>query len=80
MKRYIGLAFVGPIAALIGVVFLAGQGQILGGVMMFSSGGILYLVFQDIAPQAYLQRNWAPPLGAVLGYGLGLFGHLLMTP
>lgn len=40
-------------------------------------GGILYLVFQDIAPQAKLSRHWGPPLGAVLGFALGLIAELV---
>ena len=45
--------------------------------MLFASGGILYSVFQDIAPQVPLQRHWAPPLGAVAGFLLGMIGQLL---
>ncbi|MEQ9262099.1 MAG: hypothetical protein RLP14_02950 [Owenweeksia sp.] len=45
--------------------------------MVFSSGGILFLTFQDIAPQARLEKHWAPTLGAVLGFALGLMGHML---
>jgi ZIP family zinc transporter len=43
-----------------------------------AAGGILYLLFQDIAPQARLARRWAPTLGAVVGFGLGLLGDLLI--
>ena len=46
--------------------------------MLLSAGGILYLIFEDIAPQAPLERAWAPPLGAVAGFTLGLVGHLLI--
>ena len=41
-------------------------------------GGILYLIFQDIAPQSRLDRHWAPPLGAIFGFAVGLTGHALM--
>lgn len=41
--------------------------------------GILYLTFQDIAPQSRLERHWAPPLGAVLGFALALVGQLLLA-
>ena len=44
--------------------------------MLFAAGGILYLVFQDIAPQAKLAAHWGPPLGAVLGFALGLAGTM----
>jgi ZIP family zinc transporter len=46
--------------------------------MLFAAGGILYLVFQDIAPQAKLAKHWGPPLGAVLGFALGVLGTMLV--
>jgi ZIP family zinc transporter len=46
--------------------------------MLFAAGGILYSVFQDLAPQARLARHWGPPLGAVLGFALGIAGHMLI--
>lgn len=67
---------VGPLAAGFGMVVLSGQQAILGGVMMFSSGGILYLLFQDVAPQVPMARHWSPPFGAVAGFMLGMAGHL----
>ncbi len=52
---------------------------VLGWLMLFSAGGILYLMYQDIAPQIPLARHWSPPLGAILGFALGLLGHILTT-
>jgi len=72
------LVFLGPIAGLLGFFFLSEQKAVLGAIMLFSSGGILYLIFQDIAPQSHLKRHWAPPLGAVLGFCLALFAEMLM--
>ncbi|THK42393.1 divalent cation transporter [Methylophaga sp. SB9B] len=69
----------GPIAGLAGYFFLSEHPAILGAIMLFASGGILYLVFQDIAPQSKLARHWAPPLGAVFGFCLALFSHLLLV-
>ena len=43
-----------------------------------AAGGILYLIFQDLAPQAQLKNHWFPPLGAVSGFALGLLGLLWM--
>jgi zinc transporter, ZIP family len=68
----------GPLAAFVGGEYLSNQTFALGFIMLFSAGGILYLVFQDIAPQAYLKKRWLPPLGAVFGYSLGLVGHLFL--
>lgn len=77
-KRILGLMFLlvplGPIVATAGWIYLKDYPVLLGAVMLFASGGILYLIFQDIAPQSRMQRHWAPPLGAVLGFGLGMLG------
>jgi len=47
--------------------------------MLFAAGGILYSVFQDIAPQAKLDRHWLPALGAIAGFMLGLAGHMIIS-
>jgi ZIP family zinc transporter len=67
---------IGPLLAAAGWLFLAERLQAVGAVMLFASGGILYLIFQDIAPQARLRNHWFPPLGAVSGFALGLLGVL----
>lgn len=72
------LVITGPLAGLLGYFFLSDRPLILGGVMLMASGGILYLIFQDIAPQSRLTRHWAPPLGAVVGFCLALFSHDLV--
>jgi|TARA_B110000037_G_scaffold222744_1_gene299239 ZIP family zinc transporter len=46
--------------------------MVIDGLLLFAAGGILYVVFQDIAPQAKLKKHWLPSLGAVLGFALGL--------
>lgn len=71
------LALLGPVCGVVGWFWLADQDAVLGSIMLFASGGILYLTFQDIAPQARLERHWAPPLGAVLGFALALVGEML---
>jgi ZIP family zinc transporter len=70
---------IGPMVALMGWAWFGGESVLLGSVMLFASGGILYLIFQDIAPQSHMQRHWAPPLGAVLGFGTGLLGKMLVV-
>lgn len=74
---FVGMALLGPLAALLGFHVLASQPVVVACIMLFAAGGILYLVFQDIAPQARLEKHWSPPLGAVLGFALGLAGKLL---
>ena len=74
-----GLALAGPVAGLLGYYFLASSPVLLGSIMLVASGGILYLIFQDIAPQSKLERHWTPPLGAVVGFCLALFSNDLVS-
>ncbi|MGB6346613.1 MAG: hypothetical protein WBF40_04560 [Methyloceanibacter sp.] len=70
----------GPIAAYVGHAFLASAPTLLGGVMLFAAGGIIYLTFEDIAPQAVLRQHWAPPLAAVAGFLLGILSRVALVP
>ena len=78
VRRMLLLALLGPVCGAVGWFWLAGFDAALGAIMLFAAGGILYLTFQDIAPQARLARHWTPPLGAVLGFALALAGELLL--
>jgi ZIP family zinc transporter len=73
------MALLGPAAGLSGYFFLADAHEFVAGIMLFAAGGILYIIFQDIAPQAVLEKHWAPPLGAVAGFLLGLVGKMLVS-
>jgi ZIP family zinc transporter len=74
----LAVSFLGPLAALLGHYFLQSREQVTAVIMAFSSGGILYLIFQDIAPQAVMRRHWSPPLGAILGFLLGMLGSVVI--
>lgn len=71
-------ALLGPVAGLGGYFLLGNAPSVVAAIMLFAAGGILYLTFQDIAPQAKLEQRWAPPLGAVLGFMLGVMGHMMV--
>lgn len=73
---FVLMAFLGPVAGLIGYFLLSGYMQIVSGIMLFASGGIMYLIFQDIAPQAKLKNHWSPPLSAVAGFLIGVIGKV----
>jgi ZIP family zinc transporter len=75
---FAGLALLGPACAAVGFAFLSEMPVVLGVIMMFAAGGILYLIVQDIAPEAHEGRKWSPPLGAVFGFTLGLWGDFLI--
>ncbi|MEM7744463.1 MAG: divalent cation transporter [Pseudomonadota bacterium] len=74
---FTALALLGPLSAAAGYWLLQPLPDVLGSIMLFAAGGILYLIIQDIAPKVALRRAWAPPLGAVFGFGLGLVGQAL---
>lgn len=71
------LALCGPVSGIIGFIWLAEWPALIASIMLFASGGILYAVFQDIAPKVLLEKHWAPPMGAVMGFALGLIGFML---
>jgi ZIP family zinc transporter len=72
------ISFLGPVAGCTGYFFLQGNPALTAGIMSFAAGGILYLIFQDIAPQSTMRRRWAPPLGAVLGFTVGMVGKQII--
>ena len=80
-RRIIGLftlmAFSGPLMALMGFYWLADYPAVVSCIMLFAAGGILYSLLQDIAPQVKMDNHWAPPLGGVLGFMIGLLGYML---
>ena len=71
------MALLGPIAGVSGYLWLSDSPEVIAAIMLFASGGILYSIFQDLAPQVKLEKHWAPPMGAVLGFVLGLFGLMI---
>lgn len=74
---FVLLALAGPVAGLAAYYWLADYKALVSAIMLIAAGGILYAVFQDIAPQVRLEKHWGPPLGAVLGFVLGLIGFML---
>ncbi|MDP4626145.1 MAG: hypothetical protein NWT08_13520 [Akkermansiaceae bacterium] len=75
---FAALVPVGTIAGVAGYFLLGDSPMVVDGLLLFAAGGILYVVFQDIAPQAKLKKHWLPSLGAVIGFAIGLLGHLLI--
>ncbi|MFH2137377.1 MAG: divalent cation transporter [Candidatus Omnitrophota bacterium] len=68
------LSFLGVFSALAGRYFLINKPELTAGIMLFSAGGILYLIFQDIAPLSKIKKHWEPALGASLGFLVGMIG------
>ncbi len=76
---FFAISLIGPLAAFLGFQLVTSHLNLLKIVMLGSAGGILYLVFQDIAPQAKLENRWLPGFGAVCGFLVGMIGYLIMT-
>ncbi len=72
------LSFSGIIGALTGHFFLSDSPVITAHLMIFASGGILYLIFNDIAPESKLTGSYLTSLGATLGFLIGIMGEMLV--
>ncbi|MCK5214318.1 MAG: divalent cation transporter [Candidatus Omnitrophica bacterium] len=72
------LSFSGIIAAISGYYLLSNMPQLTASLMLLSSGGILYLIFQDIAPMSKMQKSWFPALGVNFGFLVGMIGQKLL--
>lgn len=76
---FILMALLGPISGVSGYLWLSEHHDVIAAIMLFASGGILYSIFQDLAPQVKLEKHWAPPMGAVFGFVLGMLGLMMTT-
>ena len=72
------LSFSGIIAAILGYYLLSDMPKLTASMMLFASGGILYLIFQDIAPMSKLNKSWFPALGASFGFLVGMIGQKIL--
>ncbi|TWU23214.1 zinc transporter ZupT [Novipirellula galeiformis] len=69
----------GPLAGWVGYQYLSDYPRVVGFIMLFAASGILYLTFQDLAPQSKVENQRAPAIGAVLGFLLGVVGQALLA-
>ncbi len=69
------LSFFGVLGALFGHFVLSDYQQITAHLMIFASGGILYLLIQDIIPESKLDKNYLTAIGATLGFLVGIIGE-----
>ena len=68
----------GPAFGTVGWFIAAKYAPVIGATMLFAAGGVLYLIFQDIAPQSRREKHWGPALGAVLGFALAMLGQVIV--
>lgn len=71
-------SFFGIAGALFGHWVLSDYPDLTAHLMTFASGGILYLLVQDIIPESKLSKNYLTSLGATLGFLLGMVGEKLI--
>lgn len=78
LMTLLAVSLLGPVAACFGYFFFRDQEEVTASIMTFAGGGIMYLIFQDIAPQSKMRNHWIPALGAVLGFTIGMIGNQLV--
>ncbi len=69
------LSFFGIGGALIGHFFLSDMPQITALLMIFASGGILYLLVRDIIPTSKYEKSYLASTGACIGFLVGIIGE-----
>ena len=72
------LSFFGIVGALLGHYFLTESTTITAHLMTFASGGILYLLIQDIIPASKLDKSYLISLGATAGFLVGIIGSKIV--
>ena len=72
------MSFFGVLGALLGHYFLSDYPDLTAHLMIFASGGILYLLIQDIIPESKLEKKHLTSLGAILGFLVGIVGEKLV--
>ena len=72
------LSFLGIFGALLGHFVLSDLPKVTAHLMIFASGGILYLTFQDIIPDSKLKNSYAIALAGTLGFLIGIIGEKLI--
>ncbi len=68
LARLAPLGILAPAAAVLGFFSLGGNEAVVGTITLFAAGGILYLVFQDIAPDAFAEGHWLATSTVTAGF------------
>jgi ZIP family zinc transporter len=78
LLKFLIVGLTGPIYFLFGAYIFSEAPMALSMTTTFCAGGILYLVFEDVSPNAVMKKHFLPPLGAVAGFMVGLAGFLMV--
>jgi len=74
-----GLSLIGIIPTLLGYLLLSNSSLTIATIMIFSAGGILYLMFQDIIPMSKLKNSGISALTGVFGFLIGMLGYMFFS-
>jgi ZIP family zinc transporter len=72
------LSFFGMLGSSVGYLWLTDYPKLTAHLMTFASGGILYLLIQDIIPESKLDKNYLTSLGATIGFLVGIIGEKII--
>ena len=72
------LSFVGVVFSSLGYLVLEDKIEITSFLMLFSAGGIMYIIFQDIAPLLRYKKRRLIAVGVNLGFIIGMLGEALI--
>jgi zinc transporter, ZIP family len=72
------LSFVGLVFSLLGYSFLDDKIVLTSSLMLFSAGGIMYIIFQDIAPLLHYKKRRLIALGVNFGFIIGMLGEAII--
>jgi ZIP family zinc transporter len=69
------LSFVGLLFSFLGYHFLEDKVLITSSLMLFSAGGIMYIIFQDIAPLLHYKKRKLIAIGVNVGFVIGMISE-----
>ena len=71
-------SFIGLLFSLLGFYLLSDNLKLISALMLFSAGGILYIIFEDIAPSMKLKNSRFIVMGVNLGFVVGMLSEALI--
>ncbi len=71
-------ALFGVLATLMGSLYLTSNALLISVMLLFASGGIVYLTFQDIAPASKIDGHRVAATGAAFGFLLGMMAEFVL--
>ncbi len=57
------------------MVFLSNSPKAIAAIMAFAGGGIMFLIFQDIAPSSKVEKSARPAIWSTVGFFIGMIAQ-----